>query len=281
MLEGDQKPTIAIVIAIWNGVKTLQTCLDSLAGQTIRADEIVVMDGASTDGTCMVLKDNTDLLTFWKSEPDKGIYDAWNKALDHVTADWVWFIGCDDYLSDVNVISWWKDQLATLPESTGLIYSKVAMVASNGKVTEEIGQPWKVIERKQSYRMMVPHTGLLARRSLIDDVGKFDPRYRIAGDYDWFMRALRKSDVAFRDKVTICMGDAGLSGAVATQVRTLDEFRTICRNQGRPLPLGWHRAALTVRVKAGASRILSNRMHGLLVDLVRILTLRKPRGAAR
>lgn len=276
-----ERPTIAIVVAVWNGASTLDACLDSFAAQSERPDEIVVMDGASVDGSRDILARRSDMLTYWESAADKGIYDAWNKALRHVTADWIWFIGCDDILSDPAIVGWWKDQLAGQPTDTGLVYSKVAMVSASGTVTEIIGRPWGALRSRQRYRMMVPHTGLLARRELFAKVGSFDPRYRIAGDYDWFMRALAHSSVAFVDQVTVNMGDAGLSGAVATQVRTITEFGAICTAHGRRRPLGWYAAYISVQIKATAARLLSPHAHSRLVDFVRIVTLRSKRGAAR
>lgn len=274
-------PSIAIVVAVWNGAATLNACLDSFASQSVPPDEVIIMDGGSADGSAEILAGRIDELTYWESAADEGIYDAWNKALAYVTSDWVWFVGCDDALSAPDVICGWKNLLADQPESTGLVYSKVAMVSATGKVTETIGRPWTALRASQQYRMVVPHTGLLARRELFAKVGGFDSRYRIAGDYDWFMRALAHSDVAFFDRVTVNMGDGGLSGAVATQVRTVAEFGAICVAQGRRRPLKWHLAYSSVRFKAAAARLLSPKVHSSLVDLVRVATLRSRRGAAR
>lgn len=90
---------ISIILVTRNAGKFLQRCLDSIYAQAYPSIEIIVMDGASTDSTLTLLEENSPRLAFWKSEKDRGIYDAMNKALDHVRGQWVYFIGADDTLT--------------------------------------------------------------------------------------------------------------------------------------------------------------------------------------
>src|SRR5690606_34585060 len=91
-------PRFSVVISVFNGAKTLQKCLDSVAGQTYAARELIVIDGGSTDGTQQILRHNAGRLAYWVSEPDRGTYHAWNKALAQASGDWSCFLGADDYL---------------------------------------------------------------------------------------------------------------------------------------------------------------------------------------
>lgn len=95
---GHNRPLVSFVIAVHNAARRLQRCFDSIYRQSFGAWEIVVVDGGSIDGTKDILKCNSDRIAFWVSEPDQGIYDAWNKALNHCTGEWVHFLGADDYL---------------------------------------------------------------------------------------------------------------------------------------------------------------------------------------
>src|ERR1700712_5543862 len=93
-------PKISIIIVTFNAAADLQSCLNSIYRQKYPAIEIIIMDGKSTDGTADILESNTDKIAFWKSEKDQGIYDAMNNALDHITGEWVYFLGADDQLLD-------------------------------------------------------------------------------------------------------------------------------------------------------------------------------------
>ena len=273
--------TVSIIIATYNGAATLAACLDSIASQTRRPLDVIVMDGASTDGTVDILARRSDVVTHWASAPDKGIYDAWNKALPHVRGDWIWFIGCDDELADPETIAWAEDELGQFPADTGLVYTRVAMIGRNGRTTEIIGRPWAESEAALAYGMSVPHTGLLARRELFETIGGFDSRYRIAGDFDWFLKAMQRSKVAFLDRITVRAADTGLSGASATQLKTVREFGAILDAQGRRKSARWYLLLAKVGMKSRLSQMISPRVMGWLVDAYREATLRRPRMSSR
>ena len=77
----DREPSISVIVAVLNGAKTLQRCIDSVAQQTYPNKELIIIDGGSQDGTVDILKANQGKITSWISEPDRGIYSAWNKGL--------------------------------------------------------------------------------------------------------------------------------------------------------------------------------------------------------
>ncbi len=91
-------PRVSIIIVTFNAAVTLQKCLDSIYRQTYPFLDIIIIDGCSKDGTVNILKENSAKIVFWKSEPDKGIYDAMNKALAYIKGEWVYFLGADDEL---------------------------------------------------------------------------------------------------------------------------------------------------------------------------------------
>ncbi len=93
-----QKPLISIVIVTFNAAAVLQNAFDSISRQSFKNIELLVFDGASKDGTIDIIRRNETLISYWQSEPDKGIYNAMNKALEFITGQWVLFIGADDLL---------------------------------------------------------------------------------------------------------------------------------------------------------------------------------------
>ena len=93
-------PKISIVISTLNPGKFLSRALDSLANQDYENLEVIVVDGASTDGTIELLKQRSDVVTRWISEPDKGSTYAANKGFDMCTGQiFGWLDSDEQYLS--------------------------------------------------------------------------------------------------------------------------------------------------------------------------------------
>lgn len=96
--ETNHTPLISIITVTFNAAKHLQKCIDSIKAQSYPRIEHIIIDGGSTDGTVTILQQNGDQLAYWKSEPDNGIFNAMNKALEHTKGDWIYFLGSDDTL---------------------------------------------------------------------------------------------------------------------------------------------------------------------------------------
>lgn len=94
-----ENPQISIIAVVRNGEKTLEACIQSVISQGYGNIELIVIDGGSTDGSVDILHRYDNKISYWISEPDKGIYDAMNKGTRHVTGDRILFLGSDDILS--------------------------------------------------------------------------------------------------------------------------------------------------------------------------------------
>ena len=77
------KKFFSIITVVLNKKNNLVETIESLRKQNFKNFEYIVIDGGSTDGTLDIIKNNLDIITYYKSEKDFGIYDAINKALDH------------------------------------------------------------------------------------------------------------------------------------------------------------------------------------------------------
>src|SRR5690606_28477124 len=133
---------ISIIIATRNAAATLPRCLDSIRAQTWRDFEVLVMDGGSTDGTVEVLRGSADIVTLWRSAPDKGVFDAWNKALAHARGEWICFLGADDRLWDPGALERLVPYLRQAMPEFRVVYSKMRQVDAMDHVLQELGRPW-------------------------------------------------------------------------------------------------------------------------------------------
>lgn len=225
-----EEPLISVVIAVRNGAKTIQRCLDSVIGQTYLSKELIVMDGGSTDATVEILRANTGRTTYWESRPDRGIYHAWNKALTHVNGEWICFLGADDYFWSHDVLERMAPHLTMAMPPVRVVYGRVALVNEQGQLLEMVGQPWARVRRRFMQESVLPQQGVFHHRSLFLDAG-FDESYSIAGDYELLLRALRHEEPRFVKGVIVAgMQLGGLSSAPEGRLRVLREVARAWRN---------------------------------------------------
>jgi glycosyltransferase involved in cell wall biosynthesis len=215
---------ISIIIATYNRAKTLQQCIDSITCQTYPHTELIVIDGGSTDDTVEILKANSDRITYWESKKDRGIYDAWNKALDYVHGEWVYFLGADDYCWAPDVLDQIAQHIGRAGKGVDVVYGKVALVSSSGNVLEILGKSWEKSKRQFFRGRCIPFEGIFHHTSLFERYGKFDNSFRIAGDYEFLLRVLKDTEAYFAGNVIVsAQRIGGVCNAPQSELQTLKE----------------------------------------------------------
>ena len=226
-------PKISIIIATYQAEAYLEQCLESIFSQRNSAYEIVVVDGGSTDNTLQIIQTYSHRIHHWESGPDAGIYDAWNKALPHVTGDWIYFLGSDDRLASRDVLERASQSLATAYPTYRVVYGSVQMVSPHGQAEEICGSPWETSGRKFRINMTIPHQGTFHHRQLFEALGNFDTSFRIAGDYEFLLRELKFRPALFIPNLIIANMTKG--GVSFQSIKTLRENRRAKMLHGEPL----------------------------------------------
>ncbi len=269
----DAHPLISIVVAVFNGSTTLQRCIDSVAGQTYPHTELLVIDGGSKDGTVELLEANRKKVDYWISELDRGIYHAWNKALNVAQGGWVYFLGADDYFVDEHVLACVAPYLKSGMTDARIVYGRVNLVRNDGSTIGTFGGPWN--RRKFMQVMTLPHQGVFHHRSLFDH-GGFNEAFRIAGDYELLLRELKMHDPLFLADTTIAaMQFGGMSSEGRLAVETLQEFKRARELHGITTvsPL-WRWALIKAYVRRGVFRVFGQEWARTATNLYRRLTFR-------
>jgi glycosyltransferase involved in cell wall biosynthesis len=276
MTRNTTSPLIGFVIATLNASARLQACLDSIYRQDDPSWEVVIIDGGSTDGTVDIIRRNAPRLRYWRSEPDGGVYDAWNKAIQHLTAQWVHFLGAEDFLYAANIVGRLRPILTREQTRHRIVYGSVALISEAGELIEYLGKPWSEIEQQFKTEMCIPHQGILHQRDLFAGGARFDPSFRFAGDYELLLRELKDHAPYFCEDVCVAgWRVGGLSTNSQHSLSVLREFRAARRRHGlRTQGISW------TETKA-FGKIVLRRLLGLhaanrVIDTYRIFSNRGP-----
>lgn len=190
-------PKLSIIIATFNAAKTLNVALDSVLNQTFQDWECVIVDGASKDNTIEIVKSYTefDSRIRYISEPDKGIYDAFNKGWKMAKGEWIYYLGADDEV---------------LPEAFSKIFQSPIEDYDivYGDTIFDLGYKKKIVKSISPEKLkgqMVSHQSILMKKTAIDSLGGFDLQYRICGDFDLIQKAFSQSKLFLHISVTVAV----------------------------------------------------------------------------
>lgn len=218
-----QSPRFSIVISTLNCGDKLPQALQSIQSQDYDGYfETVVIDGASTDNTLEVIEGYSHMISFFVSEADRGIYDAWNKGISNSIGEWILFLGSDDMLLP-NTLSVYSKYLDAQSSNVEYISARVRLRFSSGHSCL-VGRPWRWLEFR--HFMKTAHVGSLHSRSLFDRYGLFSLNYSVCSDYEFFMRIGSALKSAYINEPLAVMSAGGVS---QSSLRPLFQTREIKR----------------------------------------------------
>jgi GT2 family glycosyltransferase len=201
------QPKLSVITAVLDSVDSLADCLGSVAAQQGVEAEHLVIDGGSTDGTVELLEQWGPRLAYWSSGVDTGIAEAMNKGIEQARGEWLLFLQGDDFLADPHVLRQAldrcsaQDDICAFPIQYGSRDNSTRLQPRGNSL-------W--LNCKNGFN----HQATLIRRSLFSRIGGYDTRFKIAMDYEFFLRAHRQhAQVSVHRAPTLSfMGDAGITG---------------------------------------------------------------------
>ncbi len=213
---------VSLLITTYNVKDHLTVTLESIEAQDYGSIELVIVDGGSTDGTAAVIrgfaakypdgKGQSDgdaaISVRWVSEPDRGLYDAMNKAWSMCSGDIV--AVCNDKLCMPDAVT--KLVRAIEQGGDGCIGAHSDLVYTDG---ERIVRSWHMGEGRLQDGWMPGHPTLFLKRQIYDKYGAYDISYRCAADYEFMVRFLKdeKNRLAYVPEVLVAMFYGGTSNA--------------------------------------------------------------------
>jgi glycosyltransferase involved in cell wall biosynthesis len=269
-MSSDTLPLITIIVAVYNGAKTLQKCIDSIVSQTYPHKQLIIIDGSSTDGTVDILKANNEHISYWVSEQDTGIYNAWNKGLAHAKGEWVSFLGADDFFWDESVLSRVADVLISIPAKYSVVYGNVVITNDANDSLFRVGQSWEKAKKIMNELMSIPHPGAMHHKRLFDGA-VFDESFKIAGDYEFLLRELKDSDAYYMENIVLAgMQIGGVSAKSTNIISALVEVRKAQKKNGiKKIPWRWYWAIVKAKLRILLFCILGEVLGRHVMDKIR------------
>lgn len=276
MQSNTSKPLFTIITSTLNAMETIGRCVESVAAQTFRDYEHIVVDGASTDGTAEFLNSRKDQFSVLISEPDTGIYNAWNKALKHARGEWVLFLGADDILADKDVLGDVAGFIEEQGAASGIVYGDVMLVTKGRYEERELKRvlPEEICTKDHgSVRPLLPcQSGIFHHKLLLGKYGPFDESYRICADAKLLLSALFGNN-EHKNRIPKTVYKMTVGGVCSTiGVKAAQENLRILRELNIPFSFVQSRISiLKAHAKFRLLKLLGEKHAYRIVDLVRAL----------
>lgn len=206
--------TFSIITVVYNDKKNIDSTIKSVINQNYKNFEYIIVDGNSDDGTFEIIKSYSKKLSFFISENDKGIYDAMNKGLNYAKNDWVIFMNSGDLFVSNNTL---KEISAELNNKIDLIYGNHINYKNHIIYPSSIKNLWQ--------GSFVCHQSTVIKTKIMKKL-KFDLKYKIASDYDFFLKLFFNNySVKYINLDISKVSRGGLSDNF--RIQTIKEFKSI------------------------------------------------------
>ena len=194
-----QYPLISVITVSYNAVSTIEDTIRSVINQTYPNIEYIIIDGGSTDGTVDIIEKYADRISYWVSEPDKGIYSAMNKGIKIASGEWINFMNSGDSFFDSLVLA----KVFSYPLDVDIIA---------GKANIGLGKSWKIISPISPDKLSLfyfytgglCHQATFIRKSLLLE-NPYDETLKIVSDSKFFIQSLILNNCSYAlTPVIIC-----------------------------------------------------------------------------
>jgi len=227
---------LSIVTINYNNAEGLRKTLASVAAQTYRDIEHIIIDGGSTDGSVDVIREyessNTlnshPLILKWISEKDKGIYNGMNKGIRMASGDYCQFLNSGDCLFREDVTALMITELnkvnALRPQPIGVLYGNMIKLLPSGKSFRDECAPVNGVSLNMFYHGCLNHSPAYIKRSLFDEYGYYDETLKICSDWKFYMQSIVLGKATTKH-VDIVVTHFDMNGISETRKDILNEER--------------------------------------------------------
>ena len=247
-------PKVSVITVSYNSEETIADTIKSVIEQKYNNIEYIVIDGGSTDNTVSIITSFYSGVTYFISEPDKGIYHAINKGISKATGDIIGLLHSDDVFADTDVI---KDIVRHFNnENTNIIWGDIVFKNKKNEITRYYSGK-NISMQSFNLGIMPPHPSVFIKKKCYDLYGNFNPNYSIASDYELLLRfiVINKLSYSYLARLIVKMKVGGASNKnILSIIRLNIEIYYIHRVNGVPLKWNYFIRKIPIRLKELVTR---------------------------
>lgn len=180
----------SVITINFNNAPGLEKTIKSIISQSFYDFEFIVIDGGSSDGSINLIKKYSDKITYSISEKDNGIYDAQNKGIAVAEGEFCLFLNSGDYFYSNDIL----EKVFNTGLKPDILYGNI-MLEKDGIQRGEKKYPAQL-----SYHFLLTdnlaHPAQFIKRELFQKFGAYDTTYKIASDYEFFVRLYYKKRIS-------------------------------------------------------------------------------------
>jgi glycosyltransferase involved in cell wall biosynthesis len=221
----------SIITVTYNAAAFIDRTLESIAAQSCRDFEVILVDGASKDETLQRAKRFDSILSTVLCEPDRGLYDAMNKGIQLAKGEYILFLNAGDTFHASTTLAQVQEQL-TSGKRPNVIYGETELMDESGNSLgmRRLKAPEKLTANSFRNGMLVCHQSFWVRRDLAP---AYNLQYRYSADFDWCIRVLKLDGEILNTHLTL---SRFLQGGTSTQQRKAslkERYQIMVKHYGR------------------------------------------------
>lgn len=178
-------PKLSVITINLNNVDGLRKTITSVINQIFSDYEYIIIDGGSTDGSVEVIKEYAEKITYWVSEPDKGIYNAMNKGILKAKGEYLQFLNSGDWLVDNKVLT----QVFVNYKNADILYGDLIRHYEEGNETLQTFKNTTFNLQCLIYNQSLPHPASFIKSKLFEN-DLYDENFKIMSDWIFFLKKI-------------------------------------------------------------------------------------------
>jgi glycosyltransferase involved in cell wall biosynthesis len=207
---------LSIITINFNSAEGLQKTIESVISQVFSDFEYIIIDGGSTDSSVNVIKQYENRITYWISEPDKGVYNAMNKGILQAKGEYCLFLNSGDTLYSKTILN----EIFNMNYAEDIITGNFLKQYPKKEIVDK-GHAYHRAKEGKNLSLFdffvsnIPHQATFIKRKLFDRYGLYDENYKIVSDWLFFLKTIvfESVEVKYIDTTIARFDMEGISNA--------------------------------------------------------------------